>query len=269
MDQIKLGNLIQRKRKEKNLTQQELANKLGITDKAVSKWERGISCPDISLLLPISEILDITITELLTGEKENKEDIHKKIIEYSTLEINSNKKKNKVLKRIIFIISITLITIIILFTINHFKEKKEEEQLEKYIQQVEKRLEKINFKSDNPLKSPNWVLTIDNITYVVPTITYKKNKKEGIYKEILSYTDYNDFYKGIILYYDGKEITVHKYKEIIDRVTIIVTIKCDKKGNLIKDKNYTTEEYELYNNNKEEIKDRIQKIQMMWYNLYN
>ena len=68
MNYDKIGKFIQEKRKEKNLTQKELAKKLGVSDKAISKWERGICCPDISLLKDLSSILDISINELLSGE---------------------------------------------------------------------------------------------------------------------------------------------------------------------------------------------------------
>lgn len=56
-------------RKSQKLTQKDLAEKLKITDKAVSKWERGISCPDISLLVPLAQALGVTTSELLNGEK--------------------------------------------------------------------------------------------------------------------------------------------------------------------------------------------------------
>lgn len=69
MDQIKIGKFIQEKRKEKNLTQNDIAEKLSITDKTVSKWETGKGMPDVSLMLPLCEILDITVNELLSGEK--------------------------------------------------------------------------------------------------------------------------------------------------------------------------------------------------------
>ena len=65
MDAQKTGNLISIKRKNMNMTQGELAKKLHITDKAVSKWERGLSFPDISLLIPLSEILNISLYDLL------------------------------------------------------------------------------------------------------------------------------------------------------------------------------------------------------------
>ena len=57
MDSYKTGKYIAQKRKEKGLTQRALAEKIGVTDKAISKWERGLSCPDISLLLPLSDAL--------------------------------------------------------------------------------------------------------------------------------------------------------------------------------------------------------------------
>lgn len=68
MDQIKTGQFIAKKRKAKGLTQARLAEMLGITDRAVSKWERGISMPDSSIMLELCEILNITVNELLTGE---------------------------------------------------------------------------------------------------------------------------------------------------------------------------------------------------------
>lgn len=73
LDLKKIGKLISKLRKERGITQNELGNRLGISGKAVSKWERGISLPDISLLNQLSEILGITITELLIGEKKKKE----------------------------------------------------------------------------------------------------------------------------------------------------------------------------------------------------
>ena len=65
----KMAQLISELRKEKKLTQKDLAEQLGITDKAVSKWERGLSCPDISLLSSLSNVLGITANELLNGER--------------------------------------------------------------------------------------------------------------------------------------------------------------------------------------------------------
>lgn len=68
MDQIKVGNFIAQCRKEKNLTQMQLAEKLGITDRAVSKWETGKSMPDSSIMLDLCNVLEITVNDLLSGE---------------------------------------------------------------------------------------------------------------------------------------------------------------------------------------------------------
>ena len=69
MDQIKIGEFIASQRKARNLTQAALAEKLGITDRAVSKWERGKGLPDVSIMLDLCEIFGITVNELLSGEK--------------------------------------------------------------------------------------------------------------------------------------------------------------------------------------------------------
>ena len=66
MDREMLGRFIAQRRKELNLTQRELAEALHVTDKAVSKWERGAGCPDISLLEPLAEALGLSVDQLLT-----------------------------------------------------------------------------------------------------------------------------------------------------------------------------------------------------------
>ena len=78
MDQLKIGKFIADCRKEKGLTQWQLAEKLGITDKAISKWERGIAMPDTSIMLELSDILGISVNELLNGEKLNMENNNQK-----------------------------------------------------------------------------------------------------------------------------------------------------------------------------------------------
>lgn len=69
MDQEKIGKFIAKLRKDKNMTQVELANKLEVTDRAISKWENGRGLPDVSLFEPICQELNISINELLKGEK--------------------------------------------------------------------------------------------------------------------------------------------------------------------------------------------------------
>lgn len=69
MDQTRIGTFIAVLRKEKGLTQKELAEQIGISDKTVSKWETGNGMPDIAYLSPLCEVLDINVNELLSGEK--------------------------------------------------------------------------------------------------------------------------------------------------------------------------------------------------------
>ena len=78
MDQLRIGKFIADCRKEKGLTQWQLAEKLGITDKAISKWERGIAMPDTSIMLELCDILGISVNELLNGEKLNMENNNSK-----------------------------------------------------------------------------------------------------------------------------------------------------------------------------------------------
>ena len=78
MNQIKIGEFISAQRKKKNLTQAALAEKLGITDRAVSKWERGKGLPDVSLMLDLCEIFGITVNELLSGEEISMENSNQK-----------------------------------------------------------------------------------------------------------------------------------------------------------------------------------------------
>lgn len=78
MDQIKTGRFIAEKRKEQNLTQVQLAEKLGITNRAVSKWETGKSLPDASIMLELCDVLNITVNDLLNGEVVSMENYNKK-----------------------------------------------------------------------------------------------------------------------------------------------------------------------------------------------
>ena len=78
MNQVKIGKFIAGCRKQKGLTQMQLSDKLGITDKAISKWERGIAMPDTSIMLELCDILGISVNELLCGEKINMENNEQK-----------------------------------------------------------------------------------------------------------------------------------------------------------------------------------------------
>ena len=96
MDQIKIGKFSADERKTKKYTQRELADKLGISDKTISKWERGNGFPEVSLLLPLCNELNITVNELLSGERLQEVDYKKKAEENMVnlvKEAQENKKK--------------------------------------------------------------------------------------------------------------------------------------------------------------------------------
>ena len=94
MDNITIGKFIASLRKGKGLTQVALANRLSISDKTVSKWERGAGLPDVSLMLPLCEILEISVNELLTGEKLTDAD-YKKKAEVNIMNLVQENKQNK------------------------------------------------------------------------------------------------------------------------------------------------------------------------------
>ena len=113
MNQIKIGEFISSQRRKNNLTQAALAEKLGITDRAVSKWERGKGLPDTSLMLDLCEILGITVNELLHGEKISMENNNQKNEQLLLEMANELEKKNKTLWSSMWVIMIVSITALI------------------------------------------------------------------------------------------------------------------------------------------------------------
>ena len=122
MEQEKIGKFIQELRKEKNMTQLELGERLGVTDRAISKWENGRGLPDLSLIKPLCKELDITINELLSGERIKKEEYQEKLEEniLNTIKYTDKKikKNNNVFKIIIGSVLTLLIIFITLFSID-------------------------------------------------------------------------------------------------------------------------------------------------------
>ncbi|MCI8460736.1 MAG: helix-turn-helix domain-containing protein [Bacilli bacterium] len=113
MDCQKIGTFILTKRKDKNMTQKQLAKSLGITEQAVSKWERGLGIPDVSLLIDLSKILDVSVQEILTGERNKNTTVNKseKMISNGLILYTDKEKKitfSKILTFLIFIVCSTL-----------------------------------------------------------------------------------------------------------------------------------------------------------------
>ena len=93
MNQEKIGKFIANCRKEKNITQQELAEKLGVSDRTIGNWENGRNMPDLSLFKPLCQELDITLNDLISGEKVKEKEYQKKLEENIINTINYTNKK--------------------------------------------------------------------------------------------------------------------------------------------------------------------------------
>ena len=113
MNQVKIGKFIAECRKGRNLTQIQLSEKLGITDKAVSKWERGIAMPDSSIMLELCEILGISVNELLSGEKIIMENENKKNEELFLQMAKELEQKDKAIWRTMWVILAVCMTAIV------------------------------------------------------------------------------------------------------------------------------------------------------------
>lgn len=117
MNQIAIGEFIAKERKRKGYTQKQLSEKLEISDKTISKWERGNGFPEVSLLLPLCRELDITVNELLVGERVSEEDYRRKAEENM---VNLVKEAQESKKKIILsamVAALTMIAAIPLFVI--------------------------------------------------------------------------------------------------------------------------------------------------------
>ena len=107
MDLKRIGKFIANCRKEKKITQEQLAEKLYITDRAVSKWERGLSLPDADKMLDLCNILDISVNELLIGEKINMKDYEKKTNELLVELAKQEELKNRRLITDMWVLTVT------------------------------------------------------------------------------------------------------------------------------------------------------------------
>lgn len=94
MNQIQIGRFIAASRKTQGLTQRQLADKLGISDKTVSKWERGKGLPEVGLMLPLCASLDITVNDLLSGERVSDANYQKKA-EKNMMDLMKENEENK------------------------------------------------------------------------------------------------------------------------------------------------------------------------------
>ena len=115
MNQEKIGKFISDCRKKKKLTQSDLAEKLGVSDRTVGNWENGRNMPDLSLFKPLCEILGITINELMSGEKLSNKEYNEKLEEnfINTIDYIDKKKNNSNDLKSIFMLITGIVGIIL------------------------------------------------------------------------------------------------------------------------------------------------------------
>ena len=117
MDQIRIGRFIAESRKSRNLTQRQLADALSISDKTISKWECGKGLPEVSLMLPLCAALDITVNDLLSGEKVSSTDYQKKAEGNMMNLMKENEENRKRMALCIITAAITVIAVCALIVI--------------------------------------------------------------------------------------------------------------------------------------------------------
>ena len=122
MDQIKIGKYIAKCRKNNKITQSELAEKLGVTDRAISNWENGKNLPDVSFFKPLCNELNITINDLLSGEKVEKNTYQEKLEEnvFSVIS-NVNTKITRIRKTILILVSMIIVILLTLILVANHK----------------------------------------------------------------------------------------------------------------------------------------------------
>ncbi len=195
MDLIKIGKYIAFKRKEQGLTQKQLAEKLNMSDKSVSKWERGICLPDVSVYLELCKILDISINEFLAGEDIPKETIEQKAEENIIQITKDNKNKQKYLKKIIRLLIVMLVVFIFITSIFIYKKLTQPQNyIEPYLEKSTE-MQMANMLSNHPgnilLFHYNSKKDFDSLTMYLTQ--YQKGKKISD-KEICTF--YNNPSKG-------------------------------------------------------------------------
>ncbi len=119
MNLDKIGKFIAESRKNKKITQQELAEKLGVSDRTIGNWENGRNMPDLSLLKPLCDELDITLNDLISGEKISQKEYKEKFEENIVNTIDYSNKKVKRIKFVCLFISI-IVSLILLILISLF-----------------------------------------------------------------------------------------------------------------------------------------------------
>lgn len=238
MDPMKTGMIISDARKKLKMTQKDLADKLFVSDKAVSKWERGLCFPDISVLVPLTEILDISLYDLLRGEKVNKEEVEetlKNTINYSNSELK-RKKKKLILISSISIFIVIVICMIAIFVINS------DRQLSGITDRDE--IHSINYYSG--YKTTINAENQEKLELILMKLPLKWKERTFQTKENKIEIDYDVSYKDVVKAYNDK---VYVNRAMINNALVVFTTISDINTIKIRftDNSYTVSKEKLEN----------------------
>ena len=238
MNQEKIGKFIAKCRKDKKMTQSELAEKLGVTDKSIGNWENGRNMPDLSLFKPLCDELGITINDLISGEKISKDKYQEKFeenivntIDYSTKRIN--KYGNVIgLLFVIFGLFISMSAIMIFPSESSWGSIYSVFGVVIFIIGISKLTNKIKLGERLLLILVIFLGTL-GILFFTDFINVKRNNVAPMFRTTSTYLGIED---GEVLYYDTPFYDV---------------IKCNDKFNIVKNKKYSHEDlFEYCSNNK-------------------
>lgn len=244
MNQEKIGKFIAQCRKNKKMTQQDLAEKLGVTDKSIGNWENGRNMPDLSLFKPLCEQLDITINDLLSGEIIKEEKYQEKFeenivntIDYSTNKMNQYNNTIGLLL-VIFGLFISMSAIMIFPSESSWGSIYSVFGVTIFVIGISKLTRHLKYYKRLLLILMIFIGSL-SILFTTDYINVKRNNVAPMFRETSTYlgSEY-----GEVLYYDTPFYDV---------------IKCDDQFNIIKNKKYTQNELIHYcqnKNNKNTIK---------------
>lgn len=218
MNQNKIGEIIEKKRKEKHLTQKELADALGVSNTAISKWENGNNLPDISMLEPLCKILDLDLLELITTQNSMHEDCSKKFTKvrkarlYRTISLS------------LFFISVICITNI--FTYQRVMSKRKED-LSKEVE-----VYKID-SSDSNFRVDGYVLfnETENLVFLEKVVYQGKDNLDIDYKKLTTATFCIEIDKQTVIKHKI-DLTNKKINNLNDILTLIKATSYSTETNL-------------------------------------
>lgn len=219
MNQEKIGNYICECRKKKNITQMELANKLLVSNRAVSKWEKGKSMPDVFLFNPLCEILGISVNELLAGESNNNDD--KVTIEAIKYYNGKTKRRNYIMMSII--VMLIIVAFLGIYMFNNYNKCK--------IYSIDTKNEEFLVDGYLMLNQQNKILTINRLDYNFNDKSFWCKYYEGVEcPDILAENLKIEVYKDEVMLKEIKAVDLNTDSRYLADIIKNVTIDLDDLG---------------------------------------